>query len=215
LLGGEVCKGEQAAALAEEGVGVFGDVPERLPACGRLGVEGCRLSLVAGVFGELGADGAEGVIVQRIPRLYGFDESTSEAWVIGPSALRTILARCLAKYVVSWVPADSSISPSRAVVLSGRAEAAARNPRTTMSAVPLSRAASTSHSAAAGVASCSPQATPHASSTDRTSMSRLVTPLVSSVAARRPARSIASSVRPSSARRPGQFAFVVPAWRGN
>src|SRR5207247_4752864 len=47
LLGGGVFEGEQAAALAEEGVGVLGDVPELLPACGCFGVEGCGLGVVA------------------------------------------------------------------------------------------------------------------------------------------------------------------------
>ena len=64
LLGGGVCEGEQAAALAEEGVGVFMDVPELLPACGGFGVEGRCLGVVAGVFDELGTGGAEGVLMQ-------------------------------------------------------------------------------------------------------------------------------------------------------
>jgi len=65
LLGGGVFDGEQAAALAEQGICALGDVSELLPACGGFGVEGCRLGVVAGVLGELGAGGAEGVLVER------------------------------------------------------------------------------------------------------------------------------------------------------
>jgi hypothetical protein len=54
LLGDGFSEGAQAAALAEEGVGVLGNVPELLPACGRFGVEGYRVGLVPGGFGEQG-----------------------------------------------------------------------------------------------------------------------------------------------------------------
>ena len=60
--GGGVVEGEQAAALAEQRVGALGDVPELLPACGCFGVEGGGFGVVAGVFGELGAGGAERVL---------------------------------------------------------------------------------------------------------------------------------------------------------
>ena len=53
---------DEAAALAEERVGVLGDVAELLPANGRLRVEVCRFGMVAGVFGELGAGGANRVL---------------------------------------------------------------------------------------------------------------------------------------------------------
>src|SRR2546430_8768253 len=46
LLGGWVCEGDHAAALAEQGVGALGDVAELLPARGGFGVEGCRLGVV-------------------------------------------------------------------------------------------------------------------------------------------------------------------------
>jgi len=78
LLGGGVSEGEQAAALAEQGVGALGDVPELLPAGSRFGVEGCRLGGVAGVFGELGAGSAEGVLAYRKERLEGLSEHVRE-----------------------------------------------------------------------------------------------------------------------------------------
>jgi hypothetical protein len=69
LLGGGVSEGEQAAAVADEGVGALENVPELLPACGPFGVERCRVGVVAGVFGELGTGGAEGVLVERVAGL--------------------------------------------------------------------------------------------------------------------------------------------------
>ena len=83
LLGGGVFEGEQAAALAEEGVGALGDVPELLPAIGRLGVEGCRGGVVAGVLGELGARGAKGVLAYRKERLEALSEPLGELAVAG------------------------------------------------------------------------------------------------------------------------------------
>ena len=66
LLGFGFAEGGEAAALAEEGVGVFGLVAELVPAVGGVGVEGGGLSVVAGGFGELGLAGGEGVVFRRL-----------------------------------------------------------------------------------------------------------------------------------------------------
>ncbi len=55
-------EGELAAALAEQGVGALGNVPELLPAVSRLGVErGCFGPVPRGL-GELGPAGAQRVL---------------------------------------------------------------------------------------------------------------------------------------------------------
>jgi hypothetical protein len=59
---------DQAAAVAEAGVGVLGNVPELLPARRCFGVERHGLGVVAGVLGELGAGGAEGELLERVVR---------------------------------------------------------------------------------------------------------------------------------------------------
>jgi hypothetical protein len=56
-LGSRLAEGSQAAALAEEGIRVLGNVPELVPACGRFRVDGCGVGVVAGVLRELGAGG--------------------------------------------------------------------------------------------------------------------------------------------------------------
>ena len=74
---------------------MLGDVPELLPACGRFGVEGCGFGVVAGVLGELGAGGAEGVLASGIA---GSSPSASRLASSGSpaaSAVRTIAASCL------------------------------------------------------------------------------------------------------------------------
>ena len=78
LFGAWVSEGEQAAALAEEGVGALGNVPELLPPCGRFGVEGCRVGVISGGFGELRAGGAEGVLVERVAGLEPIGEPLRE-----------------------------------------------------------------------------------------------------------------------------------------
>ena len=94
-MGGGVVEGEQAAALAEERVGVLGDVPELLPACGCFGVEGCGFGVVAGVLGELGVGGAERVLASgrrgSSPSVSCFARSGSPA----ASAVRSIAPSCL------------------------------------------------------------------------------------------------------------------------
>ena len=57
LVGGGVVERVQAASVSEEGVGVFGEVSELLPAVGGVGVEGGGFVGVAGCFGELGVAG--------------------------------------------------------------------------------------------------------------------------------------------------------------
>ena len=64
-------------------MGALGDVPELLPACGRLGVQGRRVGEAARVLGELGAGGAEGVLVQREERLEALSKLRRELWVAG------------------------------------------------------------------------------------------------------------------------------------
>src|SRR5919204_5233127 len=59
-VGFRAAEGAQAPALAEQGVGSLGNVPELLPAGGRFGVEACCLGVLAGVLAELGAGGAAG-----------------------------------------------------------------------------------------------------------------------------------------------------------
>jgi hypothetical protein len=61
-----VVEREQATATAEQGVGTFGDVSERLPSCGCLCVEGLGSGVFAAVLGELGSCGAESVSVERV-----------------------------------------------------------------------------------------------------------------------------------------------------
>jgi hypothetical protein len=41
-----IAEGTEAAALAEEGIGVFGDIAELVPAVGGVGVEGCSFGVV-------------------------------------------------------------------------------------------------------------------------------------------------------------------------
>ena len=62
---------------------MLGDVPELLPACGCFGVEGCGVGVVAGVLGELGAGGAEGVLVERVAGLEPVGEPLGEVGVAG------------------------------------------------------------------------------------------------------------------------------------
>jgi hypothetical protein len=81
--GGGVLEGDQAAALAEQGVSLLADVPELLPACGGFGVKGCRLGVVAGVLGELGAGCAEGVFAERVAWLEPVGESLGKVGVAG------------------------------------------------------------------------------------------------------------------------------------
>ena len=51
--------------MSEQGVGAFGDVPERSPALGRLSVQRRRLGQIAGVLSEVCAAGNKGVLLQR------------------------------------------------------------------------------------------------------------------------------------------------------
>jgi hypothetical protein len=51
---GGIAERVETAALAEQGVGAFGDVPKLVPAVGRVGVEAGRFGVVGGCFGELG-----------------------------------------------------------------------------------------------------------------------------------------------------------------
>ena len=60
---------------------MFTDVPELLPACGRFGVEDCGVGVVAGVFGELGAGCAEGVLADRVAWLEPVGEPLGELGV--------------------------------------------------------------------------------------------------------------------------------------
>ena len=48
LFSSGITESTETAALAEESVGVFGLVPELVPALGGLGVEGCGLAVVGG-----------------------------------------------------------------------------------------------------------------------------------------------------------------------
>ena len=66
LLCAGVTEGEEAAAVTEQGVGAFGDVPEPLPAHSSFDVQGRGTRVVACVFGELGVGGAQGVLAKRI-----------------------------------------------------------------------------------------------------------------------------------------------------
>ena len=87
----------QAAALAEQGVGALGDVPELAPALGRLGVEGCGLGVVAGGFGELGAGRRQSACSASGVR--GSTPSTSRAASSGwrrASAVRTSAGKAAA-----------------------------------------------------------------------------------------------------------------------
>jgi hypothetical protein len=62
LFGVGVGERVECAALAEEGVGVFGLVAELVPAVGGVGVEAGGFCVVAGCFGELGLAAGEGVL---------------------------------------------------------------------------------------------------------------------------------------------------------
>jgi hypothetical protein len=68
----------EAAALAEQGVGAFGDVPELAPALGRVVVKGGRLGLRAGCLSELGVTRAEGVLGKWRSWLDALRESPGE-----------------------------------------------------------------------------------------------------------------------------------------
>jgi len=59
-----VAEGGEAAAVAEEGVGVFGLVAELVPALGSVAVEAGGFAVVAGCFGLLGLAAGEGVLVE-------------------------------------------------------------------------------------------------------------------------------------------------------
>jgi len=83
LVGSGVCEDEQAAPLAEEGVGVLGNVPELLPALGRLGIEGGGFGLVTGGFGELGATSGEGVLDEWCVRLDAFRQTKTSPRIPG------------------------------------------------------------------------------------------------------------------------------------
>ena len=82
LFRGRVFKCDQATALAEKRVGVLADVPELLPAPGSFAVERCRIGVVASVFGELGAGGAEGVLAGRVAGLEPVREPLGKVGVV-------------------------------------------------------------------------------------------------------------------------------------
>jgi hypothetical protein len=83
LLGCRLTQGEQAAPLTQKGVGALGHVPELLPACGRLGVESCGVGVVAGVLGELGTGGAQGVLVEWVAGREPIGKSLGESGIAG------------------------------------------------------------------------------------------------------------------------------------
>ena len=191
-------------------MGALGNVPELLPACGRFGVEGCRVGVVAGVLGELGAGGAEGVLVERVARLEPVGEPLGELrgrrrraqFAPSPPAVSRSRAS-------RGRPLLCSSSASRARRRSGAsaasAAAAAASANTIMSAVPMARAASISQShlgarlrarRARGGSRARPRAARSASTCRRAPRA---------TAASRPARSSACSGRPSSASRRGQL----------
>jgi hypothetical protein len=68
----------EAAASAEQGVRVLRYVAEGPPPLGRFGVESGRLRVIARVLGELGAGGAECMLVQWIVRLKAVCEALRE-----------------------------------------------------------------------------------------------------------------------------------------
>ena len=69
--------------LDEQGAGALGDVPERLPARRCVRVEGHRVGILTGVFGELGVGGAEGMLVERVARRELVDQPPREREVPG------------------------------------------------------------------------------------------------------------------------------------
>jgi hypothetical protein len=91
LLGGGVSEGDQAATVAEQCIGALGDVAELLPAPRGFGVEGRGIGVVAVVLGELGAGGAERVLVEWVAGLDPIGEPASPA----ASAFRSMSASCL------------------------------------------------------------------------------------------------------------------------
>ena len=88
-----VAERDQAAALPEQGIGALGDVPELVPALGRIGVERRASSVVPGCLGELGAAGAERVLGERCSRLDAIREPGGELGCSSASAVRTSSGR--------------------------------------------------------------------------------------------------------------------------
>src|SRR6266566_8854193 len=72
----------QAAAVAEQGVGALGNVPELAPALGRLLVELGSSGVVARGFGELGLGRGEGVLAERGGGFGAGGESLGEGRVV-------------------------------------------------------------------------------------------------------------------------------------
>ena len=93
---GQVLGRREVAGAALALVGALGNVPELLPAFGCFGVERCCVGMVAGVFGELGAGGAEGVLVERVAGFEPVDEPLGERGVAGGER-RTRPSRALGK----------------------------------------------------------------------------------------------------------------------
>ncbi len=56
----------------------LGHVPELLPPFRRFGVEAWCLGVLAGMLGDLGAGGPQGVLVERVPRLEHIGEPLGE-----------------------------------------------------------------------------------------------------------------------------------------
>ena len=72
----------QGAALAEQGVGALGDVPERAPALGRPGVELGGVGLLARGLDELRLGRGEGVFVERGDRFHARGQALGERPVV-------------------------------------------------------------------------------------------------------------------------------------
>ena len=125
-LGFRPAEAAQAAALAEQGVGALGHVPELLPAYGRFGIKACCGGVVAGVLDELGAGGAKRVFVERVVGLKPVDEPLGERGVAsgegGSASFRSAIASRIA-------------SPAR-TARSASSSCATGAPRTAMTASP-------------------------------------------------------------------------------
>src|SRR4051794_20934490 len=72
----------EAAALAEQGVGALGNVPELAPALGRFVVQLGGVGVLVCGFGELAPGRGEGVLPERGGGFDAGGESLGERWVV-------------------------------------------------------------------------------------------------------------------------------------